>query len=304
VGAADRTREVCGPAGVAGPRLGMHVSIAGGMDRMAERARVYGCETAQVFSRSPRGGRARDLGPDEVSRARGILTAAGVSPLVVHSPYFVNLVSADESLRAYAVETLIGETERAALLGAPYVVTHLGRRPEEVGPAQAVATALQSVRRVLESASDGVMLLLENTAGVKREIGASLEELAGLVSSLEEDFAGRVGICLDTCHAHAAGYDLSSSEAVSRFTRLAAGLFGPERVKVFHVNDSLGEVSSHVDRHAAIGSGTIGLEGFRTLLSDPIFRGCPFILETPGSDDERAADLERLRRLREDIEQS
>jgi len=266
---------------------------------MAERALHYGCEAVQIFSRSPQGGKARELAPDEVSRAREILSSSRVSPLVVHSPYFVNLVSADKGLRAYGVETLVGETERAALLGAPFVVTHVGRRPKDSGPDEALVTALESVRKVLEEAASGVMLLLENTAGGKRELGADLEELARLVSWLDEDFEGRVGVCLDTCHAHAAGYDLSTADGVSGFTRVAADLFGPGRVKVVHANDSVEKAASHVDRHAAIGSGTIGAAGFEALLGEPFLRECPFLLETPGTDGERALDLERLRRLRE-----
>ncbi|HCW51402.1 MAG TPA: hypothetical protein DGR79_04960 [Clostridiales bacterium] len=283
------------------PRLGMHVSITGGLARMAERARDFGCETVQVFSRSPRGGRARPLTPEEVAAMRDALDASGIHPLVIHTPYFVNLVSKDDRLREYAVQTLAEEMERAALLGSPYVVTHLGRPAQGVGREEALELALGSVGRALEAADTrgaSVRLLLENTSGQDRELGADLEELALLVGRLEEDFPERVGACLDTCHAHAAGYDLGSREGVREFARLAASLFGRERVRVVHVNDSVAPAGSRRDRHAHVGGGTIGTEGFRALLAEPFLRGCPFILETPGGDRERAVDLDRLKGLR------
>lgn len=285
------------------PILGMHVSISGGMDQMAERARRHGCEAVQIFSRSPQGGKARPLGDEEVARARAILDQAGVNPLVIHTPYFINLVSADEGLREYGIESLVGELERAAVLGAPYVVTHLGRPPKGTAPPEAIELAVQSVARALRQVPDGsaaeaLILLLENTAGSAREIGADLGELAALLDQLLPEFGSRVGICLDTCHAHAAGYDLGRPGGVSDFSRVAREMFGPERVRVVHVNDSVGEAGSHLDRHAPIGAGSIGVAGFRELLADAFLSRCPCLLETPGTDEERAVDLERLRRLR------
>jgi deoxyribonuclease-4 len=233
---------------------------------------------------------------------RDVLDASGIHPLVIHTPYFVNLVSADDRLRDYAVKTLAEEMERAALVGSPYVVTHLGRPARGVGREEALELARVSVGRALEAADirgTPVRLLLENTSGQDRELGADLEELALLVDRLEEDFPERVGACLDTCHAHAAGYDLGSGEGVREFARLAASLFGGGRVRVVHANDSLAPAGSCRDRHAHIGDGTIGTEGFSALLAEPSLRGCPFILETPGGDRERAADLERLKGLRD-----
>lgn len=281
----------------------MHVSISGGMDQMAERARKHGCESVQIFSRSPQGGKARPLGDNEVVRARAILDQAGIHPLVIHTPYFINLVSSDSDLRDYGIESLTGELERAAVLGARYVVTHLGRPAKGVTPASAVDLAEASVREALgraarEGRTEAVTLLLENTAGSAREIGADLSELADLVRRLAQDFGPRIGVCLDTCHAHAAGYDLGRPGGVAAFSRIAREVFGPGRVGVIHVNDSSAEAGSRVDRHRPIGSGTIGEAGFRDLLADPFLAQCPCLLETPGSDDERAEDLERLRRLR------
>lgn len=283
------------------PRLGMHISISGGMNQMADRARDFGCEAAQIFSRSPRGGKARPLAAEEVDAARQTLDAAGVKPLVVHMPYFANLCAPDGGLRAYAVETMVGEFERATLLGSPYVVTHLGRTAEETGLAEALDLAAASVAEALGRApasAGGVSLLLENTAGAGREIGADLRELAALYHRLEATCGGRVGICLDTCHAHAAGYDLGTAQGVGELARLALELFGPVAVKVIHANDAAAEAGSHKDRHAFVGQGTIGEAGFRALMAEPLFGRCPFLLETPGTDEERAEDLARLRRIR------
>ncbi len=268
---------------------------------MAGRARDFGCETAQIFSRSPRGGQARPLPAEEVEAARRTLDAAGVKPLVIHMPYFANLCAPDEDLRSYAVETMAGELERAALLGSPFVVTHLGRPGEETGLAEALnlaaASAAEALGGTLASAL-GVTLLLENTAGAGRELGADLRELAELYRRLDARCAGRVGVCLDTCHAHAAGYDLGTPQGVGRFARLASELFGTRAVKVIHANDAAAEAGSHRDRHALIGRGTIGEAGFRALMAEPLFGRCPFLVETPGTDEERAEDLARLRRIR------
>jgi len=297
------------------PRLGMHVSIAGGLEKMAERARAFGCESAQVFSRSPRGGPARVLAPGEVAGCRRILEEAGVRPLVVHVPYFINLCAADEGLRAYAVESLAGEFARAARLGAAYVVTHLGRPGEGVAAPDGLALAAASVAEAFRQAEDArgpagdaggpagkaagdVHLLLENTAGSGREIGWRLEELAELLAMVDRASGGRTGICLDTCHAHAAGYDLGGPEGVAAFARRARELFGAGQVRVVHANDALEPAGSRIDRHTAIGAGTIGEAGFSALLAEALFRDSPFLLETPGSDEERALDLVRLRRIR------
>lgn len=301
------------------PRLGMHVSISGGMDKMAERAVAFGCEAVQVFSRSPQGGKARPLTGAEVEAARRTLDAAGIQPLVVHVPYFANLCAADDGLRGYAVETLAGEFERAGLLGAPFVVTHPGRPAGGVDPADSRRLALASLAEALAKADEAAatagggstaaagtpgsarpLLLLENTAGMGRELGSTLEELAELAAGLEKAPGGghAVGLCLDTCHAHAAGYDLSGLKGVSALARRILDLFGPGKLRVVHANDSRGATGSRLDRHAPVGQGTIGDDGFRALMAEPLFAACPFLLETPGSDEERAADLERLRRLR------
>jgi deoxyribonuclease-4 len=282
------------------PRLGMHVSIAGGMNKMAERARAFGCEAVQVFSRSPRGGEARLLTMEELGEARRILDAAHIGPVVVHVPYFMNLCADDDEIRACTVATLAGELERACLLGSPYVVTHLGRPPEGSGESwrDLVRTSVDAAFDRAGGAAGQVMLLLENTAGAGREVGSRLEELAEVLGDLNRRLPGRVGLCLDTCHAHAAGYDLSQPEGVAAFADRATTLFGACDVRVVHANDAVGLVGEHKDRHAPIGQGTVGEAGFRALMRHALFRDCPFLVETPGSDEERAKSLACLKRIR------
>ncbi|MCL6580484.1 MAG: deoxyribonuclease IV [Firmicutes bacterium] len=181
--------------------------------------------------------------------------------------------------------------------------THPGRPGKGTGPGEARRLVVESVLRAFEMAPDAaarVRLLLENTSGAGHELGASLEEVAALAEAIEEGLGvpGRVGFCLDTCHAHAAGYDLRHAAGVSALVGRVTELLGRDRLAVVHANDSLGEVGSRRDRHAPIGRGTIGEAGFRALLAEPHFAGCPFLVETPGSDEDRAADVARLKRLR------
>lgn len=277
------------------------MSIAGGLDRMAERARVFGCETVQVFSRSPRGGQPRALATDEIQRARQLLLLADIDPVVVHMPYFANLCAPRADLRDYAVRTLAEELGRTAALGSSYLVTHLGRPGEVADKAGALARVEESILAAFAGAppgSDTVMLLLENTAGGDEELGSSLTELAGVFGRLSEKLPGRVGLCLDTCHAHAAGYDLGAARGAAELARIVEDSFGPRALKVVHANDALGESGSGKDRHAPVGEGTIGARGFSALMAEPLFSACPFIVETPGSDEERARDLARLKTIR------
>lgn len=248
---------------------------------MARRARRLGCETVQVFSRSPRGGKASPLDPVDVSLMRETLEEHSIRPLVVHVPYFLNLASRDEGKRRVSVDILIEDLARTEAIGGKYLVTHLGHlSPDEASESpEAVARVALSVNEALETYRGPVKILLENTAGQGREIGWRFEVLGAMLESLPQD---RVGACLDTCHAFAAGYDLSSPPAVERTLREFDRLVGLERLGVVHMNDSRGDLGSHVDRHEHIGQGKIGSEGFRAILSTTLLPDdIPGILETP-----------------------
>lgn len=274
-------------------RLGAHLSIGRGLAAMARTAAGLGCETVQLFSRSPRGGKPGPLRAEAVAAMRGILDQAGVRPLVIHGPYFVNLASPDARTHAYSLETVALELERARQLGARYVVTH----PGSTGPGETAAAGLERVagalRQLVEGAGDGPELLVEQTAGGGRQLGGSIDELAVLLE------LAPVGLCLDTCHAFASGYDLRTAEGREALLGEVAGEVGLDRVKVIHLNDSLNLPGSRKDTHVRVGEGLLGEAGFGGLLRDGRLRELPGILETPrGTDAELAEELDRLRRWR------
>jgi len=281
-------------------RFGAHLSIGRGWMALSRTARAEGMESVQAFSRSPRGGKAKDIDPAEASAMRRELEAGGVRPLVIHVPYFVNLATADPQARSYTIETLALDLVRAEELGAPYVVTHLGsavggRREALERVASAVDLALAASARI-NPASRTVQLLLENSGGGGNDVGSRLEELTEVIRALTGTGAGRLGLCLDTCHALVAGYDLTAAGGVGRFLDEVDRLAGLDSVKVLHLNDSRGGPGSHLDRHAAIGKGFLGTRVFTELIAEPQFADIPGILETP--EEGRLADLMTLKALR------
>ncbi|MBE3519229.1 MAG: deoxyribonuclease IV [Firmicutes bacterium] len=280
-------------------RIGIHVSIQGGMEAMARRAERLGCETVQVFSRSPRGGKASALDSRDIEKMKEMFDRLGIWPLVVHVPYFLNLASADREKRLASIEILVEDLGRSEALGAKYLVTHLGHLSpgEESESPQAIARVTDSIRSALDAYRGPVKILLENTAGQGREIGWRFEVIGAMLENLPAD---RVGACLDTCHAFAAGYDLSSARAVDATLKEFDRCIGLSRLGVIHMNDSKGDCGSHVDRHEHIGRGKIGADGFRAILGSPLLPpDIPGILETPqdsAEDDER--NVQTLKSLR------
>lgn len=277
-------------------RLGIHVSIAGGMAKMAERAVSLGCETVQIFSRSPRGGKAKDLSLPDVEKMKEILAENDIHPLVVHIPYFVNLASSDPDKKGYSVEVLVEDLERTELLGGRYLVTHIGhKRKDEPLPApDALARVLLSIEEALDRYDGPVKILLENTSGMGQEIGSCFEELGSLIRSFPEE---RVGACLDTAHAFGAGYDLRGTDGVRKIMTAFDDHVGLSRLCAMHLNDSKGELGSHMDRHAHIGQGHLGEETFRALLESPLLPDdLPGLLETPI--DDHADDIGNMKKIR------
>jgi len=278
--------------------LGAHLSIGRGWDQLIADATSLGCETVQVFSRSPRGGRARPLGEAEVARLREALARAGISPLIVHTPYLVNIASPEEGKWEYAVDVLAEDLGRAAFLGAPWVVVHMGHArqlPPEEGLLRCARALDLAVERAGE-AGEGVTVLLENTAG---GLGESMEAIAWVISRARH--GARLGLCLDTCHAFAAGYDLRSPHDQEAFLGKVRQLIGERRVKVWHFNDSASGCGSHLDRHEHVGQGQMGEGAFRLLLGQPEVAGRPVILETPVKTPEGyRPDLVVLEKLRQE----
>lgn len=268
---------------------------------MARRAARLGCEAVQIFSRSPRGGKAKELVSSDVSSMKALFRENGLGPLVVHVPYFLNLASSKEEKRAYSVDVLIEDLYRTETLGGKYLVTHVGHkdRTEQPNSPKALSRVLSSLEQALSRYSGPVKILLENTAGQGQEIGTTFESIAFLLEKLPKE---RVGTCLDTCHAFAQGYDLSNPSSVDDVLTLFDKIVGLHTLGVVHLNDSKADLGSHIDRHEHIGKGKIGLDGFRALIQSPLLSDDVVgILETPqdspSADIENIATVKRLRQM-------
>jgi deoxyribonuclease-4 len=277
-------------------RLGVHVPVAAGLVKAARNACSLGCECIQVFARNARGWRGRTYRQAEIDEFRAILEKARISPVVVHSCYLVNLASPDRALLERSVLSVADDMVRAAALGSSTVSCHFGHH-SGAGPAAGLRTLARSVRLLLSVAPDGMQLVLENTAGRGSDMGSNWEDFARLFDLLDGD--ERVGACFDTCHAHAAGHRLDSARWVGRTLREFDRALGLSRLRLIHLNDSLGEAGSHIDHHAHIGRGTIGDAGFRAFLRRRELRDRCAVLETPidrPGDDRR--NLKRAKMLR------
>ena len=276
-------------------RVGVHVSIAGSIAKAVERAQGLGCDTFQIFSRNPRGWAAKPLASADVDAFRAALAASGIAPAVDHMPYLPNLASSKDEPYERSVLALADEIERAAALGIPFVVTHLGHHlgtGSEAGEARVIA----ALDRAVSSAPQGVTLLVENTAGEKNSVGSSFASIGRILEGCA--CPGRLGVCLDTCHAFGAGYDLRSRDGVEQTFAEFDDAIGLDLLRVVHCNDSKGELGSGLDRHEHVGLGAIGEEGFRLLLHRPEFRDLPFICETPvDSRGDSEGDIAKVREL-------
>ena len=275
-------------------RLGVHVSISGGIDKAVTRARDLGCSAMQIFSRNPRGWKASPLSSRAVAAFREGAGSREIDPVVVHTPYLLNLASADQSLHRRSILALSLDIKRAEQLGARYVVTHLGSAKER-GKSFGLKRVVEALRAVGDQSSP-VTVLLENSAGAGNSVGVFFEEFQEIIQRLGND--RRVGICFDSCHGFAAGYDFRSTEKTEALVQKMDQTIGLRRLALIHLNDCAGSLGAHLDRHQHIGKGKIGLGGFRALLNHHSLRMIPLILETPKKtprDDLR--NLSRVRRL-------
>jgi deoxyribonuclease-4 len=262
-------------------RFGFHLSIAGGFSKVFEKAGKRGCETIQFFSRNPRGWRYGPLDKEDVRLFRTTLPSSGLFPVFLHMPYLPNLASRASKFYARSVGSLITELERAEQLGAHYLILHLGHRMEATKE-EAIDAVCEGLGHALESRTSPVILLLENTAGQGSEIGSTFEEIGKIIRGVEKN--KRIGVCLDTAHAFAAGYDLSRKDGVEQALEFFDRHIGMSRLQLLHLNDSKTPLGSGADRHWHIGEGHIGLKGFRSLVNHPLLRSLPGIMETPRKD--------------------
>jgi deoxyribonuclease-4 len=261
------------------PRLGAHLSIAGGLPRAVDRAVASGCEALQIFTKSAGQWRARPLPPDEIALFRRRVDEAGVRPVVAHNSYLINIAASSPVLRAQSLAALGEELDRAESLGLDGLVMHPGSYTTGT-PDEGLRLIADGIRELLNARPRGrTRILLEHTAGQGTNLGHRFEHLAAILERL--DGSPRVGVCLDTCHLLAAGYDLCTPPGYGATFREFDRLVGLDRVKAFHLNDSKKPCGSRVDRHEHIGKGCLGLEPFRTLVNDRRFASLPMLLETP-----------------------
>ena len=263
-------------------RLGCHVSISGGISNAVGNAIERGCTAFQIFTRNPRGWRAKPISDGEAAEYRTRLAGSGidVSATCAHMPYLPNLSGPNEEPYRKSVDTLKSEVQRCDILGIPYLVTHLG---SHLGTGQeAGIRRLTAAYREAVAAGGNATILLENTAGQKNSVGYDFGQLADILNSLEP--AGRFGVCLDTCHAFVSGYDMRTAEAAEHTLGEFADAIGYDRLKILHLNDAKGELGCNLDRHYHIGLGSIGYEGLGVVARAMDTLDVPVILETPIDD--------------------
>lgn len=273
-------------------KFGAHVSIAGGVQNAPKNAAALGCEVFQMFSRSPQGGPAPKLTAEIVSAFRSACESEKLSDWVIHAPYYLNFASGEERTRMNSARIVREELERGSLLDARYVMFHPGSA-RDVGLAQAMTFCVEGITRVLDGYAGSTHLLIEISAGAGEIIGDIFEEVAEIIAGVDHP---DLGVCFDTAHAFASGYDLRTTESVADTFKKFDQTIGLKRLKMSHCNDSKVDLGGRRDRHEHLGKGFIGLDGFRALLTSPLLAHINWYLET--EPDGVAEDLELLKRIR------
>ncbi len=286
-------------------RIGFHVSISGGISKSVDNALKIGCSAFQIFTRNPRGWTAKPLEEEDVNNFKSKLAKSGISyeSVVAHMPYLPNLAAPGGELYEKSVNTLAGEVQRCSELGVPYLVIHLGSHLGK-GVDNGIKQIVNACDRAVDingksyrshlkrsSTTKKVQILLENMAGQNNSVGSKFEEISAILDKLKD---GRsFGVCLDTCHTFAAGFDLRNKEDVGKTLDEFDSVIGLKELKVLHMNDSKNELNSKTDRHQHIGLGKIGNAGFAALLKNKHLRNLPMIMETPV--DEERSDSDNLK---------
>jgi len=273
------------------PLFGAHLSIAGGCHKAVELAETFGCQTLQIFTKNASQWQGKPLSDDDVSRFKKAVGRLGLKHVTAHDSYLINLASPDPALYKKSLDAFVDEMQRAERLGLAYLVMHPGAHTTDTPEA-----GLSRVAAALDDAHDRcpgyrLQVLLETTAGQGTTLGHRFEHLAAILQAVKQP--RRLGVCLDTCHVFAAGYGLATKDDYDATFREFDAVVGLARLKVFHVNDSVKDRGSRVDRHAGLGKGKIGLDAFRWLVTDERFADRPMILETPKEDGD-VKDMDRV----------
>lgn len=260
------------------PLFGVHESIAAGFDQAVRTASAHGFDTVQIFSKNSNRWTSKEIAPKAAEKFRSALAETGIASPLIHDSYLINAASPNEELRTKSIKALVDELNRAEVLGIGCVVMHPGAYTsgtEESG----LALIAESLDLVFQEAAPSPCILLETTAGQGTCLGNRFEHLAKIMELSR--YSDRLGVCVDTCHIFAAGYSFDTAEKYEKMTAEFDALIGLDRIKAFHLNDSVRECGSRVDRHAAIGFGKIGTEPFRLIVNDSRFAELPMYLETP-----------------------
>ncbi|MEK9180954.1 MAG: deoxyribonuclease IV [Patescibacteria group bacterium] len=275
-------------------KIGCHVSIAGGVENAPQRAADFGCEVFQIFTRSPQGGKAPEITAEVAAKFKSAMDEHKMGECIVHTPYFINFGSANKRIFYGSISIIRQELDRASILGAAYVVTHLGSY-KDLGPKKGFAQLISGLERALIGYKGSARLLLENAAGAGEIIGDSFLELKNIIFSPKLK-KYKLGICFDTAHAFASGYDIRSAAALSKVLGEFDKTVGLENLKVIHANDSKIDFAGRCDRHDHIGMGKIGLSGFRALVGNPRLQKINLYLET--EHDRVKEDIKILKKMR------
>ncbi len=255
--------------------FGAHVSIAGGIDKAPINAKSIGAQTFQIFSRSPRGGKPPVINKTLINNFNNELKNAKINNFYIHAPYFINLASSNDRIREGSIAILREELERGSLLGARGMMFHMGSA-KDFGNEKSVKLAIDGIKKILKGYKGSCLLLIENSAGAGAILGDTFEEIGNIIKKIKHS---KLGVCLDTCHAFASGYDVKDNlnKVVKDFDKH----IGLDKLIVLHGNDSIPPLDSHKDRHADIGYGEIGLEAFKKIIKHPKLKHLDFLLETP-----------------------
>jgi deoxyribonuclease-4 len=262
-------------------RLGIHVSIAGNIHEAAQRAKDLKCDCMQIFSRNPRRWKPAKLKEKDIELFKKKRKKFTIKPLAVHASYLINLASPDNKLYNKSITAFAEDVKRADKLQADFFITHLGSHKGK-GKDFGIRRFAKALDRIIAESNPKTTILLENTAGSGNEIGSNFEEIAEIINS--SNYGKKLGLCLDTCHAYAAGYNIAMKEGLQDALSKIDTLIGLEKLKLIHLNDSKGKLASHIDRHYHIGKGHIGKRGFYLILHHPKLRNLSYILETPKDD--------------------
>ena len=276
-------------------KIGVHTSIAGGLHMSLERARELGCNTMQIFSHNPRGWEVKRKGTEEIGAFIETRRKYDISPVCIHTSYLINLASANPSLARRSMDMVVHELDIADSIGAEYVVLHTGSASGE-DPGIARKRAIACLSDIAQRGEWQAGLLLENTAGERGDVTSRIEDMAEIMEQVPGGLIS--GVCIDTCHAFSAGYDIGKDEGIQLLLDDIMKYIGGEKTRLLHVNDAKGDLGAGLDRHEHIGQGKIGIRGLRNFLSHHAFSDIPMILETPKkSPDDDLKNLETVRKL-------